>query len=957
MPVCRPRARRLARLLLRAAALLAAAFAAFALLEGNWALATLSRAERNCRYRLESHLFERGLILYAPLENRTPVNVSTGAPLVGTGATSVPGRHGLGRHLGGKPGASLSGDLRWTLLAPTGGTLSLWIRPDPPLRPQRLLCDHEDFKRFGILLSADGRLEADISDGTGATHRLSGPVVRTDRFSHVVFVFSPDRASLWLDGAEVASAPIAKGLALPSHLLSLDTDGHDPPSCTFDEISVWNRPLPPYRIAALHAVRGDLAASLEPVRFLRHRAAAAALRAFLVARRVLARLLPSRGGPARLRDDLPALDLFLSKADERHLLHAHESSLLNGFLTRSAARPRALSATFRSRAFRAEASLDDVYGGAVEARRPAFLLRAAPGLLAPGSGLARLYPPELHAVLHPDAPLPLPLSSARHVRLFVDGDFRGLYVLEPFDREGSAWLAIGRGTSFVRPVALFRDGQPTRPGPGAPLPREEEDAAFGRAVSLARSDPFFPWSATEANWRAKYHRRDRRTAEFAAPALDALDLKGGNPSPLCVVSDLDLSAAPSGTVWRSSAPDVLAPDGRVSRPAGDVPVAAVLSAAFPDGAERSFRFRVMPASPRLPALDLHVGAPVRRDRRRDFTCRRYPAGGGPPEWISGTAAHGGGIRHRGNTSYIKGAKRSLTLKFDLPVPWAGPPARHLLLLSGYADPTRIRNRLSFDAFEALRNGGAPAASGGAGRTSVPVSWAEVYVNGEYAGVWEAVPRMRNLLADRAAPLYKVKAPSALWKASNADMIDRADPFEGPGDPYADFLDLVRAYGAMSDAEFAVRAPELFDLDNLADFLLIVNFTGNEDGRVTNQFVARRRSDGRWILLPWDYDKTFLPGRSERELLFNDLLLRALRAVPGFRDRVAARWAAARAGALSDEALLRKIDEAAALLAPHMEEEYRLLRPAGFDGDFPAAVEELRSEVLLRAARIDREFGR
>lgn len=955
MPVRRPRARRLARLLLRAAALLAAAFAAFALLEGNWALATLTRAERKCRYRIESHLFKRGLIFYAPLENRTPVNVATGTSLPVTGARSVPGRHGLGRHLGGKPGASLSGDLRWTLLAPAGGTLSMWIRPDPTPRPQRLLCDHEEFKRFGILLSADGRIEAEISDGTGETHRLSGPVVRTDRFSHVVFAFSPDRASLWLDGAEVSSCPIAKGLALPSHMLSFDTDGHDPPSCTFDEISVWNRPLPPDRIAALHAVRGNLAASLEPVRFLRHRAAAAAFRAFLVARRVLDRILPSRGGPARLRDDLPALDLFLSKADERHLLHAHESSLLNGFLTRSAARPRALSATFRSRAFRAEASLDDVYGGAVEARRPAFLLRAAPGLLAPGSGLARLYPPEIHAVLHPDAPLPLPLSSARHVRLFVDGDFRGLYVLEPFDREGSAWLAIGRSTSFVRPVALFRDGQPTRPGPGAPLPREVEDAAFGRAVSLARSDPFFPWSATEANWRAKFHRRDHLAAAFAAPALAALDLKGDNPSPFCVVADLDLSAAPSGTVWRSSAPDILAPDGRVSRPAGDVPVAAVLSAALPDGTERSFRFRVMPAAPRLPVLDLHVGAPVRRDRRRDFSCRRLSAGDGAPEWATGTAAGGGGVRHRGNTSYIKGAKRSLSLKFDLPVDWSGVPARHLLLLSGYADPTRIRNRLSFDAFEALRNGGAPAAA--AGRASVPVSWAEVLVNGEYAGVWEAVPRMRDLLADRAAPLYKVKAPSALWKTSNADMIDRADPFEGPGDPYADFLDLVRTYGAMSDAEFAVRAPELFDLDNLADFLLIVNFTGNEDGRVTNQFVARRRSDGRWILLPWDYDKTFLPGRSEREMILNDLLRRALRAVPGFRDRVAARWRAARAGALSDEALLREIDEAAALLAPHMEEEYRLLRPAGFDGDFPAAVEELRSEVLLRAARIDREFGR
>ena len=51
---------------------------------------------------------------------------------------------------------------------------------------------------------------------------------------------------------------------------------------------------------------------------------------------------------------------------------------------------RALLVSVDTGDYDAEASLDDVYGGAVEARRPAFLLRAAPGLLAPGSG------PDLH---------------------------------------------------------------------------------------------------------------------------------------------------------------------------------------------------------------------------------------------------------------------------------------------------------------------------------------------------------------------------------------------------------------------------------------------------------------------------------------------------------------------------------------------------------------------------------
>ena len=245
---------------------------------------------------------------------------------------------------------------------------------------------------------------------------------------------------------------------------------------------------------------------------------------------------------------------------------------------------------------------------------------------------------------------------------------------------------------------------------------------------------------------------------------------GNNPSPFYVTNDIDLAAAGPGVSWRSSDPATLDVDGTVRRVRcdGDLPRTVDLTGSFPDGTERAFRFRVMPEKPRLPALFLYVADPVWKHRRTDFASARIPAGGGSPEILTGTASTGGGIRHRGNTSYVRGSRRSLSLEFDSAVSWTGAPGpvSHLLLLSGYADGTLLRNALSFDAFAAMR----PDAP----RGSIPVSWTEVFVNGEYTGVWETAPRLKDVVSGWAAPLYKVRTPEGLWTRVSAGMLDRSD---------------------------------------------------------------------------------------------------------------------------------------------------------------------------------------
>ena len=331
--------------------------------------------------------------------------------------------------------------------------------------------------------------------------------------------------------------------------------------------------------------------------------------------------------------------------------------------------------------------------------------------------------------------------------------------------------------------------------------------------------------------------------------------------------------------------------------------------------------------------------------RSDFSCLRMPAGGGEGEWLTGTAAAGGGLHHRGNTSYVKGAKRSLSLKFDASarIMDDGLPSRHLLLMCGYSDPTRLRNRVSFDAFRAAAGGRRPS-----GITAI--DWAEVFINGEYFGVWEIARRVRDMFGADEGLLYKIRSHDPqLWDTTSAEMTEAVTPADWRADTAKPLEDLFAGtVGARWEA-FAEKAGETFDIDSLIDYFIILNFTENYDGQVVNQYLARDAASGRWFVVPWDYDKTFF-GKDVH--LANSLITHCVRDVPDFRKSAVAKWRTLRAGALSDEAVLSRIDADAARLAPYMEEEYRLLQPAGWDGDFPGAVEALKTGVRARLKVVD-----
>ena len=854
---------------------------------------------------------EHGLVFYAPFDESQPADLISGDVLPGSGTVRVQGAVGTARQLDGRSGEKLVTQYRWNRFAHGGGAVSFFLRLSGEASPgeRRIMWDHDHVGRIGIRVR-DGHLEAVFTDAAGE-HSLSAPAPKRGVFAHVALVLGADRAALFVGGRECASCPVSTPFAMPAHLISAGTDIHYPTAFALDEWCLWNRPLSAAEVMRLAAMRSPLPGKLEPRLCSRLRRRETATNAFRFVLAVLGSLGSSRSSSALFNRDIPALDLRFPGGARRHLRVAHLEALSSGERTARGAKPRKGQVALSRGGSGAEETSRGERGGHRGSGAEEIGTRTEPVL----------------------AWLDVTTVSARPAFvLAVEGNLFG---------EGSGVVRLFPPEQFG---TRYPDAAYPLPLDPSRLVRLHLDGDFlGLYCLVPFEDSAPPWFATGDR---DVSRPDR--LHFATPISDTAAGAG-------------LSEEERDAAWRRMLALLRTDPGFPLTPA-EVQAFAHRHAEnrrkllLPD--PRLGTTPVTPRSTGLPALFLSFGRPLDKLSRTDFVCLRIPAGeNSEPEWLFGTGPGGGGVKLRGNTSYLAGRRRSMNLKFDEPVsvPGVATPVRHLLLLSGYADPTRLRNALAFDAFRAMASCGALRAT--------PVAWTEVYVNGAYAGVWECCPRLQDALSESFTDLFKVRAPDGFWTDpdATAESVDRVDCTDA-ADSYASIRELARFVSSTKAAAFAAAAPDLFDIDELIDLWLLLNFTGNDDGLVTNQFIGRRASDGRWLLLPWDYDKTFHPGRKEKLLasgkdgMLTNLVFRKLWVGdPTFRVRLGARWRELRAGLLSDAALDAWIDEHAALLAPRMDEDYRLVPPLGHDGDFAAAISALRDEVHASAVWLDGLF--
>jgi len=450
-------------------------------------------------------------------------------------------------------------------------------------------------------------------------------------------------------------------------------------------------------------------------------------------------------------------------------------------------------------------------------------------------------------------------------------------------------------------------------------------------------------------------------ARAAADFLDEFMVLGSNSAPYRVVAPLALGTPrfPGVDVrWRSSDPAVVDGLGGIQRPEGEAPVGVTLTAVLDDGStrvEKLLAFRVMPRTIRMPAVMLQVADNVVKTRRADAAVGLWDAGDDwPRRTVSATQGRDGGVKHRGNSTYWYD-KKGFSAKLDASHGLLGTsPSRVFLLANPAADETFVQNALSYGLFREF-------AGVGIARYAPQVRPAEVFVNGRYHGLYEICERVDEAMLGYGREEYRKAVPppiihkhAVLRPRTPSMRVSR--PTDGRGDWLAPFVALERLVRDASAERWAAEAERQIDVDSVIDLQLLLNLSQNENGvpfrfPAHDVLVREPGPDGRFFHVPWDFDRAYGPYWS---WIANDMMRRFQSDFPGYRDRMATRWRALRAGALRTDRMDARIDELAAVVGPYVPWDRQ--RWKNGDGrSHESHIVSLHAAVRRNAETMDRIF--
>ena len=298
----------------------------------------------------------------------------------------------------------------------------------------------------------------------------------------------------------------------------------------------------------------------------------------------------------------------------------------------------------------------------------------------------------------------------------------------------------------------------------------------------------------------------------------------------------------------------------------------------------------------------------------------------------GVEVHTGraGIHVRGNSTRDYD-KKSYALETwdaadeDADVALLGLPAEEDWVLQGpYSDKTLLRNHLAYTLYRDL------------GRYAARTRFVEVMVNGDYRGVYvlmEKIKRDENRVdLPEGAVLLKRD-----WVEGGPEFIETALcedilKVDWPDSPQGVLPRLNAVEAALLSGDLSQ-----VDLDSFVDHMLLVELARNVDGYVLSTWLTLSADDvlgmgpvwdyngalgnadyfDAWEPEGWHYDNPEFPADNPQGFCWYEALLEN----PSFVALRQERWRAHREGPWSDAAIAARIDEAAAVLAPVVDDNF------------------------------------
>ncbi len=219
--------------------------------------------------------------------------------------------------------------------------------------------------------------------------------------------------------------------------------------------------------------------------------------------------------------------------------------------------------------------------------------------------------------------------------------------------------------------------------------------------------------------------------------------------------------------------------------------------------------------------------------------------------VAGVGAPGEFELHGGFARTV--AKKSYRVRLSDATPLAlfGEAEWHqrFVLQAAWIDPTWLRNPLTFGLVTAL------------GGLAPRVSFAELFVRGEYEGLYQIIERVDEHYLDsrglsRHAQLYKADTNSANWKAK-VDPMSGFNLVLGDAERTADLAALFNAttYTPATLTSFQENLEPLLDLEDFARWQRVMVLAGNRDS-YTKNYYHYHAGGAPFRLVAWDCDATW-----------------------------------------------------------------------------------------------------
>lgn len=312
-------------------------------------------------------------------------------------------------------------------------------------------------------------------------------------------------------------------------------------------------------------------------------------------------------------------------------------------------------------------------------------------------------------------------------------------------------------------------------------------------------------------------------------------------------------------------------------------------------------------------------------------------------------------RYKGNATYMASRNQlKRSLKIDLNKFVKGQKigaVTELNLHSSVMDPGWMNEALSYELY---REAGVPSP-----RTAYAQVWLTVpgEYDTQYLGLYNLVENVDKHFLDE-----HYASPGALFKPEHTDIFaDLGDDFSAYEKAYNPktsvstkqkerFLEFVRLLNKADDAEFAAKAPDYLDLDELARYFAVTVWIAAMDSPLAmdhNYYLYLDAQTMKFQILPWDLDLAFgkFGGNGEdlsieKPWRGNKKFLERLFTLEGFKKPYLAYLAKFQDTIFKPEKIAARITELAATIRPAIEAESSE-KLATFDnliaGKFPEVV--------------------